>query len=147
MPVVVMRPAIEHGGALPRVVVRDAICPFAQGRLNEPLGLTVGLGPVGTCEVVAQAELVASRSEAPGMKGGAVVGQQPAYRDAESGEVFDRGAQERLGTARAFIGLHLREPDPGVVIDRHEQKLPSGTINRVPAIARHPMAQTLDTTE
>ena len=56
VPVVVMDPAIEHLGALRGVVVRDAVGPFAQRRLDEALGLAIGLGPVGSGEAVLEPE-------------------------------------------------------------------------------------------
>ena len=46
MPIVVMNPAIKHGGALRRMIVGDAVGPLAQRGLDEALGLAVSLGPV-----------------------------------------------------------------------------------------------------
>src|SRR4029450_10483880 len=46
MPIVVMDPALEHVGTLRGMVIRDAVGPFTKRRLDEALGLAVGLRPV-----------------------------------------------------------------------------------------------------
>ena len=56
VPVVVMDPAFKHEGALRGMVVRDTVSPFAKRRLDEALGLAVGLRPVGTGEAVLEAQ-------------------------------------------------------------------------------------------
>jgi len=82
MPVVVMDPAVEHRSALPGMMVGDGIRPFAQGRLNETLCLTIGLRSIGAREEVAHTELAADCGEALGAKGRTVIGEHTAYGDA-----------------------------------------------------------------
>ena len=61
MPVVAMEPCGQLGGALVWAVIGLGVSPFPQGRLDEALGLAVGLGRVGLGADVVQAELGASR--------------------------------------------------------------------------------------
>jgi hypothetical protein len=70
MPVVVMDPVVQGPGALGRALVGEAVGPFAQGALDEALGLAVGLGPVSTGELVANAVFKAGLGEVAGMEGG-----------------------------------------------------------------------------
>lgn len=63
MAVVVMLPVSQGCGALSGVLIRPAVGPLAQGRLNEPLGLAVGLGTVGPSEAVADAQINAGLAE------------------------------------------------------------------------------------
>src|SRR6266581_5303678 len=48
MPVVMMIPARQHRRARGRMMVWDAVGPFAQRRLNEALGFAIGLRAIGT---------------------------------------------------------------------------------------------------
>jgi hypothetical protein len=45
MPVVVVDPAIKHGGSVLGMVIDGAVGPFAQRRLDEALGFAVLVGP------------------------------------------------------------------------------------------------------
>src|SRR4029434_520193 len=56
MPIVVMDPALEHVGTLRGMVIRDAVGPFTKRRLDEALGLAVGLRPVSTGEAMLKAQ-------------------------------------------------------------------------------------------
>ena len=56
-------------------MVRDAIGPLTQGGLNETLGFTIGLLPIGTREAMLQSETAAGGGEVLGAKGRAVVGE------------------------------------------------------------------------
>ena len=55
MPIVAMQPDWQFGGATVGVSVGLGVGPFAQGGLDEALGLSVGLGRVGPGEDLAQA--------------------------------------------------------------------------------------------
>ena len=87
VPVVVMRPARAHGGALRGVVVGHAVSPLAQRRLDETLGLAVGLGAVRSGKDVFDTQAPAGLGEVPGAEGRAVVGQHAAYAHAQGAEV------------------------------------------------------------
>ena len=65
MPFVVVLPARQGLGSLGWVLVRPAIDPLTQCRLDEPLGLAIGLRPVRPGEVVSYAQRLAGRSELP----------------------------------------------------------------------------------
>ena len=69
MPVVMMDPGLEGRGTLAGVLIGEAVGPFSQGRLDEPLGLAVGLGPIGTGEFVFDAQLLARLGEVLGAEG------------------------------------------------------------------------------
>jgi len=77
VPVVVVDPGIEGFGSVAGILVGEAIGPFSQCRLDEALGLAVGLGPVGAGELVLDAELTASGGEFARVEGAPVVGQNP----------------------------------------------------------------------
>ena len=79
MPVVVMDPALEHCGTLGGVVVGDAVGPLAQSRLDEALGLAVGLRPVGRVKLCLSSELRRLRRKGFEQKHGAVVGQDALH--------------------------------------------------------------------
>ena len=76
--------------------MRNAIGPFAQGRLDEALGLAVGLRSIGAGEMMPQG---ARCGELLGAESWAIVGQHPAHRDAELTEILDARPQERDGAA------------------------------------------------
>src|SRR5258705_11776918 len=109
MPVVVMNPAIQHGCSLRRVLVRDAIRPFTQRRLNEAFGFSVGLRSIGSSEGMPQAESTARTSKWLGAKGGAIVGEYTTYADAELSEILHRSLQKRGRATHAFVALQLRK--------------------------------------
>src|SRR5437870_9209456 len=87
MPVVMMIPARQHRRARGRMMVRDAVGPFAQRRLNEALGFAVGLRAIGAREAVVQAQLAAGGGEALRAKCRAVVGEHAPDGDAQGSEV------------------------------------------------------------
>ena len=75
VPVVVMLPAGQGASSLTGVLVGPAVGPLAQGRLDEALGLAVGLWSVGAGELVRDAELGTGAGEVARAKRRAVVGQ------------------------------------------------------------------------
>ena len=94
MPIIVVEPGAEMGGALRGGEVGAGIDPFSEGGLDEALGLAVGAGGVGRGEAVADAEAAASAAEGAGAITGAVVGEQAADRYAEGAIVGDGGEEE-----------------------------------------------------
>src|SRR4029434_8513187 len=91
MPVVVMGPALEHGGTLGGATIGNAIGPFPECRLNEAFGFAIGLRPIGTGEAVLDAQLATRIGERLGAKCRPIVGQHTADGDAESGKVGSAG--------------------------------------------------------
>ena len=75
MAVVMVLPTGERFGSMSGVLERPAVRPFTKRRLDEPLGLAVGLGALGPSEFVTDAERLASVGELAGSKCRSVVSQ------------------------------------------------------------------------
>jgi len=80
--VIVVKEVREEGGAVVAGVIGAGVGPLAGDGLDEALGLAVGLGTVGSCEAVADAELEAGGGEEFGTVGRAAVGEHAADLDA-----------------------------------------------------------------
>src|SRR5688572_30994642 len=89
MPVVVMGPALEHSGALRRMMVGNAVGPLAHRRLNETLGFAVGLGSVGFGKAVLELEAPARFGKCFGAECGAIVGEDAPHADTQGPKVGD----------------------------------------------------------
>ena len=76
VPVVLVLPLFKHLGAFSGVGVGDIVGPFAQGALDEVLGLAIGLWAVGAGELVLDPQPSAGESELSGAERGAVICQQ-----------------------------------------------------------------------
>jgi hypothetical protein len=63
VPVIMMGPLGQHGGALVGMAVDEAVGPFAQRRVDEAFGLAVGLGTVRFGEAVLELEDGAAGTE------------------------------------------------------------------------------------
>jgi hypothetical protein len=84
--------------------VETSVGPLGEERLDEPLCLAVGLGPIWTGPLVASLERLDRALEGGTRVRLAVVGQDPLDPDAMAGEP-DRGVeQEMAGTAGALVG-------------------------------------------
>ena len=142
-----MDPSLQHGSALRGVVVRDAVGPFSDCRLDEALGLAVGLRPVGSGEAVLDLQITACGGELLGAEGRAVVGEQAPGSHAQGLEVSDGVLQELHGVRLALVSVHVGEADAGMVIDGNEQELPASTLEAVAPVAGDAVAHALDATE
>src|SRR3954452_6815828 len=71
-----------------------SVGPFAQGGLDEALGLAVCLGRIGLGPDVLEAELAAGAAEGLGAIAGAIVGHYTGNRDAKARVVGARGLEE-----------------------------------------------------
>lgn len=60
--VVVMIPSVQRSGSLARVLVGEAIGPFAQRRLDEAFSLAMGRWPIGSREAMAYGKRLATPS-------------------------------------------------------------------------------------
>ncbi len=70
----------------------------------------------------------------------------------EEGEMFPKakkaiGSLATHGTGFAFIRIPVGETDPRMIIDGHEQKLPTSAIDLIPAIAGDTVARTHDASQ
>src|SRR5438876_9279732 len=126
MPVVVMNPTTEHGGALRGMLVGDAIGPLAQCRLDEALGFAIGLRSVGTSEFVLELQPVTRGCEAFRAESRTVICEHSTHRYAQMAEIADAGVQEGDRAGAAFIGFHLGKANARVVVDGDKQVFPSG---------------------
>ncbi len=117
MPIVVVEPGEQMVGALEGGAVGAGIGPFAEGGLDEALGLAVGARGVGAGEAVADAEAAASTTEVAGAVPGAIVGEQASDADAKRA-IVGVGEEKELGSGKAaLIGQDLGEGDAGMVVD------------------------------
>ena len=147
MPVVVVEPGVEMGGAVWGGKVGAGVGPFAEGSLDEALGLAVGAGGVGPCEAVANAQAAASLAEGAGAVTGAVVGEQASDAYAERAIVGHGGVEELHGRAAALIGQDLGEGDAGMVVDGDVDELPAGGARASGLVAGNAVAGALEAAE
>ena len=91
--------------------------PIRERGLDEALGLAVGLGRIGPCPDMLEAEIAAGLGEGLRSVAGAVVGHDAGDGDAEAGVVGDRRLEEgdgallvsrRAGSARRRCGRRRR---------------------------------------
>ena len=102
-----------------------SVGPFAQGGLDEALGLAVGLWSVGSGEAVLEAESGDGGAHGVGAVAGTVVGGDALSVDAVSFEEGQGGVEEGDGTAGGFVGEELREGAAGVIVDGDVEELKS----------------------
>src|SRR4051812_41819699 len=117
MPVVSVQPDRRRGGAVVRGWVGLNVGPFAQGGLDEALGLAVRLGRIRLGPDVLETEIAAGLAEGLGAIAGAIVGHHTGNRDAEVRVVGDCGLEE--GDRE-----DLREGYAGGVVDADVDELP-----------------------
>src|SRR5262245_57739249 len=120
MPIVVMDPALKHGFALRRMVVGNAVGPFAKRRLDKALGLPVGLRSVRSCEAVSDAQTLTGAGKRARVECCAIIGEHTAYAHPEGAEVSDGVLQELRSAGLALVGIQIGESDTRMVIDGHE---------------------------
>ena len=75
MPIVMMDPSIEHVSALRRMIVGNTVCPLTQGRLDESLGLAIGLRSIWSSKAMFDFQAAAGLGEGFGAECCAVIGQ------------------------------------------------------------------------
>jgi putative transposase len=137
--VVVLHPGLQLCRPDVRAGIAIGIGPFAQKRLDEAFGLAVGTRRVRPRALVLDAEPAQQLGEGPGLVSRAVVGHHSLDGHTELALVAQRRDQEVAGTATGLVGQHLAEPDAGVVINGHMQRLPAGTRRVARTVARHAM--------
>ena len=132
-----------HGG----VLVRAGVGPFAQGGLDEALGLAVSAGGIGAGEEMAQSSRAASLSQEFRDVAGAIVGHDALDLDAQGAEVSQRGMKEFDGTVLTFIGHDAGEGDTGSIVDSDMDVFPACAADFVAAVAGDAVAGPLDASE
>lgn len=93
---------------------------------------------------VAHAQAPAGRRERARRVGRAIVGHDPLYADAADPIVLHPLLQERHGALLALVRGHGHPRHPRMVVDGDMGELPADAAHPVPAIARYPMAGSLD---
>jgi len=129
------------------VLVGAGVSPLAQGRLDEPLGLAVGLRPIRPGEAVLDAQLSTDGGKGMATKGRTVIGQQPLDADPQPRVIGHGIPQEPYRAGRALIGMDIGKSHAGVVVHGHKDEVPAGAIYGVASVAgqfayrgrRHPV--------
>ncbi len=124
VPVVSVQPDRQRSGAVVRGWVGLSVGPFAQGGLDDALGLAVCLGRIGLGPDVLEAEITASGAEDLGAVAGAIIGHHAGNRDAEVRVVGDRGPEEGDRALLLLVRKDLREGHPGGIVDADVDELP-----------------------
>ena len=100
--------------------IEPGVGPLAQQRLDEGLGLAVGLGSVGPGAQVPGAELVEDRGVGPALGvGPRVVGHDPLDAHAVLSEEDGRLGEGPGGAGARLVGDDRHVGDPGRVVDEH----------------------------
>jgi len=134
-------------------MVGTRIGPLPQGSLDESLGLSVGLGGVGSGSDVPEAEPFAGPREGEGFVARAVIGHDALHLDAEACVVSDGGFEEGDSAAPLLVFPDLAEGDARGIVDADMDELPTralaaaAPIALASAVARDAMADTVDSAE
>jgi hypothetical protein len=148
MEVIVMQIGGKEDSSVVTGVTRVGVSPLTGDRLDEALGLAIGLRASG--EAMFDAELLAGCGEEFGAIGGAAIGEEALDANAVSGVEGDGLAESVEGTGDLFVGEQTGEGEAAVIIDGDVQRLDAGTWIAVGAIAgsadarRREAAQLLD---
>jgi hypothetical protein len=102
------------------------ISPFAQGGLDEALGLAIGLWSVGAGEAVLEAEGGDGFAHGVGAVAGAIVGVDALDGDAVLFEESQCGVKEGDGALGGLVWEKLGEGETAVVIDGDVEVFPTG---------------------
>jgi len=134
---VVIEPEIGTEGGRParRADVGKPIGPLAQQRLDEALGLAIGLRSVRARETMADGPRATDLRKDAGAIGEPVVTEESADADAASSIPGTRPAQKRGTADGIFGGADFDVGQSGGVIDRHVEPLVAN-----PAGPRSPIA-------
>ena len=140
VPVVVMVPDGQRRAADFRRGIGTSVRPFAKSRLDEALGLAIGLRTIGSCEFLLDAECETRVPESERVKGWPVVGDQALHSHAELGKVGDGFPQEALSAVLALVRTHGREGNPSVIVEGDKQVFPTQALGSLGVIASDPVA-------
>ena len=147
MPVVMVNPGVEGCRTLGGILIDEAVRPLAQRRLDETLGLAVGLRTVRPRKAMFDAQPTTGRGEVARAKGRTIVGEQPFDPHPEGFVVGDGIVQKLHRAALGLVREHVGEADASVVVDRHKQHFPASAFDRIATIAGDAMTGSLDAAE
>jgi hypothetical protein len=140
MPIVVVQPASQRGGAVRRGGVGDHVRPLAQQGLDEALGLAIGTRGVGSRKAVVEGQRLAGGGDQARAIGRAVVAEHALGHDAAPGEPRD-GATQKAGDCDALlIAQDFGVGQAGAVIDADVHELPADAPHALTAIPRDAVA-------
>ena len=125
VPIVAVKPSRQVGSSFSGGVVSASICPFAQARLDEALGLSVGLWRIGLGEDVLETEAFACLAEGFGTIAGAVVGHDALHLHTEARIVGDGRFEEGDSALFSFILHDAAVGDAGGIVDADMHDTPS----------------------
>src|SRR5262245_16772179 len=144
VPIVVVQPAIQGGGALRRAMERRPVGPLAQQRTDETLGFAVRARGIGPCAAMRQAPRPAGGGEDARAIAGAIVGQHAVHPHAAPAKP-GHGPAQKGGHARpVVVGQDFRVRHPRAIIDAHVDELPADAPRLAPPIAGDAMAHVPD---
>jgi len=92
VPVVVVKPRLELVIAMLGSGINASVSPFAQSGLDEALGFAIGARSIRASETMAQAQGENGVTESVGTITVAIIGEQPADANAQTGVVGEAGA-------------------------------------------------------
>src|SRR6185437_5259234 len=147
MPVVLVCPWHEFLASRLGVFVSAGIGPFADGGLDEALGLAVGLWSVVASALGGDAKPATGVAEEVGEEARTVVGDHATDEDAEALEAGRCLVQEVCRGDGFFVRIHGREGDARVIVDGHVEELPARPTGLVAWIAGDAMARLGDARE
>ena len=107
--IVVMEVEREERGAVITGVVGAGVSPLASDGLDEAFGLAVGLWAIGSCEEMADAQLVAGSGKEFGGISRAAIGEDALDEDAMSFEEGDGLVEGGQDAGSFFIGKKAGE--------------------------------------
>src|ERR1017187_10129412 len=145
MEVVVMQPVFKLYFSFCRVLVGARVGPFAQGGLDNALGLAVGSRRVGARKSLFEMKFVHELAIEPVAIAGAIIAVDAADGDAEAAEVGAGHEKEADRRSMALIGQDGREADARVVVDGDVQILIASAAHVVAGIAGDAVAGADDT--
>ncbi len=125
-----------------------AVGPATLERLDEALGLAVGLGGVGPREALADAVVVAESLEDLGLGVAlGVVREEALAADPKALEPAESSAEEGRGVLAALRREDLGVGQAGVVVDAHEDHLPADASFLAASVSVDPVPHALDPSE
>jgi hypothetical protein len=126
----------QAGIAMPAGAVAAGVGPFPGEGLDEALGFSICLRPIGSREDVFDAEVAAGIPEAVRTVRRAVVSEDSVHFDPMEG-VEAYHLLEGADDARdLLVGMDAGEAEPRVVVDGHMKRLDAGSNATVLAVAR-----------
>ena len=124
-----------------------AVGPLAQRRLDEAFSLAISLRPVGSGELLGDAQFQAGCAEQRRSEGHAVIAQHALDGHTDAGEVVHGRPQERFCAVSGLVRVDLREGQAAVVVHGHEDEVPADVSRPLGTVTGDAMADLVKTPE